>query len=118
MPLIVLSKNSVRVIGDRIQSWRDMRGRLRDPPFLASMCLVNPLYIFPSRPLSLRALISCSPIHVRYAFLSEKASVPNISCGSCITALDMHFGKPHIFLCRAIIRLSSFLMAGSEYGTA
>ena len=36
MPLVVLNKNSVRVIGDRIQSWRDMRGSLRDPPCLAS----------------------------------------------------------------------------------
>ena len=45
-----------------------MRGRLSGPPYLASMCSVNPLYILPSRPLSLRAFISCSPIHMRYAF--------------------------------------------------
>ena len=118
MPLVVLSRNNVRVIGDLIQSWRDMRGRLSDPPCLASMYLVIPLYIFPSLPLSLKALISCSPIHVRYAFFREKTSVPSISCGSCVTTLDMHFGSPHIVLCRAIILLSSFLMARSEYGTA
>ena len=117
MSLVVLSRNNVRVIGDLIQSWRDMRGRLNDPPCLASMYLVNPFYISPSRPLSLRALISWSPIHVRYAFFSEKAFVPNISCGSCVTALDMRFGSPHIVLYRAIILLFRFLMAGSEYGT-
>ena len=116
MPLVVLSMNNVRVIGDLIQSWRDMRGRLSEPLCLASMCLVNLLYIFPSRSLSLRTLISCSPIYVRYAFFSEKAYVPNISCGSCVTALDVHFDSPHIVLCKEIILLSSFLMAGSEYG--
>ena len=114
LPLVVFSMNNVRVIGDLIQSWRDICGRLNDPPCLANMCLVNPLYIFPSRPLSLKALISCSPIHVRYAFFSEKAYVPNISCGSCVTVLDMHFSSPHIVLCRAIILLSSFLMAVSR----
>jgi hypothetical protein len=82
------------------------------------MCLVNPLYICPSRPLSLSALISCSPIQVRYAFFSEKAAVPNISWGNCVTALDIHFGSPQMVLCRASIFLSSFLMVGREYGTA
>ena len=42
-PLVVLSKYNVRVIGDRIQSCWDMRGRLRDPPCLASMCVVSPV---------------------------------------------------------------------------
>lgn len=95
-----------------------MCDRLSDHPCLASMCLVNPLYILPSLLLSLRALISCSPIHVIYAFLSEKTSVPNISCGYCVTTLDKYFGSPHIVLCRAIILLSSFLMVGNEYGMA
>ena len=95
-----------------------MRGRLSDPPYLANMYLVITLYIFPSHPLSLRAFISCSPTHVRYAFFSEKAYVPNISYDSCITSLDMHFGTPYIVLCRAIIFLYSFLVAGSEYKTA
>ena len=117
MPLVFLSRNNVRIIGDIIQSWRDMRGRLNDPPCLANMCLVNPLYIFPSLLLSLRAVISCSPMHLRYAFFSEKNYMLNISCGSCVTALDKHFGSPYIVLCRAIILLSSFLMAGSEHGT-
>ena len=40
--------------------------------------------------------------------------MPNIFCESCVTAFDSHFGRPHIFLCRAIILLSSFLIAGSE----
>ena len=41
-----------------------------------------------------------------------------MSCGNCVTAFDIHFGRPHIVLCRAIIILSSFLMARSEYGIA
>ena len=117
-PLVVWSRYSVVVSGDLIQSCWDMRGRFSDPPCLTSMCFVNTLYIFPSLPLSLRALMSCSPMHVMYAFFSENASVPNISWGSWVTAFDIHFGRPHIILCRAIIFLSSFLMAGSEYGTA
>jgi hypothetical protein len=72
MPPVVLSRNKVRVIGDRRQSCRDMRGRLDAPPCRASTWLVKPVYICPSRPLSFSACISCSPIHVRYAFLREK----------------------------------------------
>ena len=63
-PLVVLSMYSVLVIGDLIQSCLDMRGRFSNPPCLANMYFVNSLYIFPSLPLSLRALMSCSPIHV------------------------------------------------------
>ena len=32
--------------------------------------------------------------------------------------LDVHFGNPHIVLWSAMIFLSSFLIAGREYGTA
>ena len=106
------------MIGDLVQSCWDMRGRFCDLPCLASMCFVSPLYILPSLLLSLRALINCSPMYVMYAFFSEKASVPNMSWGSCVTVFDIQFGSPHIVLCRAITLLSSFLMAGSEYGTA
>ena len=118
MLLVVLSKNNVLVIGDLIQSCWHMRGKSSDLPYLASICMVNPVYILPSLPLSLRALITWSPIHVMYAFFSEKASVPNMSCDNCVTAFDRHFGRPRIFLCKAIIFLSSFLMAGRKYGTA
>ena len=111
---MVLSRNRVRVIGDLVQSWCDMRDKFCAPPCLASMCLINPLYILPSLPLSVSALMSCSPIHVMYAFFSEKAFVPNLSCSSCVTALDIHFGRPHMVLCTAIIFLSSLLMAGRE----
>jgi hypothetical protein len=117
VPLVFLSRNSVLVIGDLMQSCWDMRVKFCAPPCLASMCCIKPLYIMPSRHLSLRALMSCLPMHIMYAFLSEKASVPNMSWGSCVTAFDIHFGRPHIVLCREIILLSSFLMAGSEYGT-
>ena len=117
VPLVVLSKSRVRVIGGLMQSWCDMRVRFCAPPCLATMCLINPLYILPSLPLSLRALMSCSPIHVIYEFFSEKTSMPNMSCGNSVTAFNIHFRRPHIVLCRAITFLSSFLMAGSEYGT-
>ena len=73
VPLVVLSRNNVFVIDDLIQLCWDMHGRFSDPPCLACICLVNPLYIFPSLPWSLRALMSCSPIHVIYTFFSEKA---------------------------------------------
>ena len=65
---LVFNRNKVLVIGDLIQSWCDMRVRFCAPPCLASMCFTNPLYILPSLPLSLRVLISCSPMHVMYAF--------------------------------------------------
>ena len=37
VPLVVLSRNNVHVIGNLIQSWWDMRGRSSDPPCLASV---------------------------------------------------------------------------------
>ena len=61
--------------------------------------------------------MSCSPMHVMYAFLSENASMSNMSYGNCVTAFDIHFGRLHIALCRAVTFLSSFFMADSEYGT-
>lgn len=86
------------------------------PLCLASMYCINPLYIFPSLPLSFRALMSCSPIYVMYAYFSEKTYVANMSCGSCARTFDIQYGRPHKDLCRAIIFMSSFLMAGSEFG--
>ena len=62
--------------------------------------------------------MSCSPMHVMYAFFNGKAFVPNIFCGSYVTAFDIHLGRPHMILCSAIIFLSNFLMAGREYDTA
>ena len=61
--------------------------------------------------------MSCLPTHILYAFFNEIFFVPNISCGSCVTAFDIHFGRPHMILCSAIIFLSNFLMAGREYDT-
>ena len=106
------------MIDDLIQSCWNMHGRFSDPPCLANMCFVNLLYILPSLLFSLKALINCSQMYVMYAFFTEKASMANICWGSYVTAFDIYFGKPHIVLCRAITLLSSFLMAGSEYGTA
>ena len=76
--LVVLRRYNVLVIGDLIQSCWDIRGKFNDPPCLASMCFVNPLYIFPSLPLSLRALMSCSLMYVMYAFL-----VRMLVCQTC-----------------------------------
>ena len=117
IPLVFFSKNRDLVIGDLVQFWDDMRVKFWAPPCLASMCCINPLYIPPSLPLSFRAFMSCSPMHIMYAFFNEKTYIPNILCGSCVTALDIHFGRPHMDLCNAIIFLSSFLMARRKYGT-
>ena len=106
------------MVGDQIQSWYLILGMFFAPPYLASMKCVRPLYIIPNLPLYLRAFRSCSPMHLRYAFFNENASIPNISCGSWITMFGVHLGRPHIFFWIAIIFLSSLMMAGSEYGTA
>jgi hypothetical protein len=98
VPLVVFSKNRDLVIGDLMQSWGEIRVRFCAPPCLGSMCCINPLYIFSSLPLSLRAFMSCSPMHVMYAFFSKKTYVPNISYGSWVTTFDMHFGMPHMDL--------------------
>jgi hypothetical protein len=45
---------------------------------------VRPCYIFSSLPGSFSALFSCLPIHVRYMVFSEKAFIPNNSCGSWV----------------------------------
>jgi hypothetical protein len=58
-----LSRNNVLMIGDRVQSCRVRRCRLRAPPNFASTKLTRPTYILPRRPLSLRACFSCSPIY-------------------------------------------------------
>ena len=88
------------------------------PPCFDVMCWIRPLYIIPNLPLSLRAFLSCSLMHLKYAFFREKASNPNRSCGSCVIAFAVHFGKPHIAFWIPMIFLSSFLMVGREYGTA
>ena len=71
-PLVVVIRYSVFVIGDFIGSSWGMRDKFNDPPYLTSRCFVNPLYIFLSLSLSLRALISCSSMHVMYAFVSDR----------------------------------------------
>ena len=70
------------MVGDLIQSWCLILGMFAAPPCLANMKWVRPLYIIPSLALSFRAFQSCSPIHLRYAFFNEKASIPNMLCGS------------------------------------
>ena len=79
VPLVVLSRNRICVIGDLMRSWCDIRVRLCAPPCLASMCLTNLLYILLSLPLSLRALMSCSLIHVMYEFFLVRMFV----CQTC-----------------------------------
>ena len=56
-------------------------------------------------------------MHLKYAFFNEKASIPNMSCESWITIFGVHLGRPHILFWIVIIFLSSFMMAGREYGT-
>ena len=106
------------MVGDLIQSWCLILDIFFAPLYLASIKFVRPLYIMPSVPLSFRALRSCSPIHLKYAFFSENASIPNMSCGSCVTIFGVHLDRPQILFWIAIIFLSSFMMAGREYGIA
>lgn len=67
----------VFVIGDRVQSWCDMRVTFCAPPYLASVCFTSPLYIFHGLALSLKALMKCSPMDV-YAFLGRM-----LMCRTC-----------------------------------
>ena len=69
------------MVEDLIQSWCLILGIFFAPPCLANIKYVRPLYIIPSLPL-FRAFRSCSPMHLRYAFFNENASILNISCGS------------------------------------
>ena len=47
---------------------------------------------------------------------SDNVSIPNMSCDSSVMAFDIHFGRPHMHLCKAIIFMSNFLIVESEYG--
>ena len=62
--------------------------------------------------------MSCLPIHRIYAFFIETASSPNSLCSSWDITFVVHFDSPHITFWILIIFLSSFFMAGREYGTA
>jgi hypothetical protein len=78
---------------------------------------MSPWYIIHNRPVSFRASLSYSPIHLRYAFLSENASNPNILCGSWVITLGEEFGKLQIDFCRRMRVLSSLLIVGNEKAT-
>ena len=96
MPLVLLIKNNILVVGNLIQSWCLILGIFSAPLYLASIKCMSRLYITPSLPLSFRALQSYLPIHLKYAFFSENASIPNISCGNCLLCLGYIWGG-HIF---------------------
>lgn len=49
-PSAFMSRNRVVVIGDLVRSWCEILVKFCAPPCLASMCLTNLLYIFPSLP--------------------------------------------------------------------
>ena len=68
----VFMRNSVRVVGDLIQSWYFILGMSLAPLCLDVICWINPLYIIPNLTLSFRAFLSCSLIHLRYAFLGRR----------------------------------------------
>ena len=106
------------MVGDLIQSWCLILGMCSAPPCLANIKCVRSLYIIPSLPLSFRTFRSYSPMHLRYAFFNENASISNMSCGSWVTIFGVHLRRPQIFFWIAIIFLSSFMMADKEYETA
>ena len=115
---MVLSRYRVRVVEEWVQALLVILGIFCDPPFLASMYVVSPWYILPSCLGSLKACLSCLPIHLRYAFDSENASRPKRSCGSCVVMFGMLLGNPQIFLYNLIICLSNFLIVALEKGMA
>ena len=80
------------MVGDLIQSWCLILGIFSAPPYLVNIKCVRSLYIIPSLPLSFRAFRSCFSIHLKYAFFSENASIPNMSCGSCVTTFGCIWG--------------------------
>ena len=79
IPPAVFKRNRVRVVGDLVQSCCVILGISSAPPYFANMWCISPLYIVPSLPWSLSAFLSCSPMHRKYAFFSEKASRPKSS---------------------------------------
>jgi hypothetical protein len=89
---------------------------LVEPPSFAIMNRMRPLYIIPRRPWSFSTSWSCSPMYFRYAFLSEKAFMPNSLCNSCVARFGVLLGTLHIALVMDIIFLSNFFMLCSEYG--
>jgi hypothetical protein len=111
-------RNSVRVVGDLVQSWYLIICMSSAPPYLASMCCMSLLYIVPNLHGSFNAFLSCSLIHLKYAFFSEKASNPNRSCGSWVIIFAVHLGRLQIAFWIPKIVVSNFLMVGSEYGIA
>ena len=85
------------MVEDQIHFWYLILGMFSVPPCLANIKCVTPLYIIPSLHFSFRAFQSCSPMHLKYAFFNENASILNMSCGSWVTIFGVHLGRPHIF---------------------
>ena len=85
------------MIGDLIKSCCLILGMFSIPPCFTSIKSMRPLYIIPSLLLSFKALCSYSPMHLKYAFFNENVSLSNMSYGSWVTILGVHFGRPHIF---------------------
>ena len=65
VPSSLFIRNSIRVVGDLMQSWDFFLDMSWAPSCLDRMCWTSPLYMIPSLPLSFRAFLSCSLIHLR-----------------------------------------------------
>ena len=96
IPPAFLRRNNVLVVGDLMQSCCFILGISFAPPYFANICWVSPLYMVPNLPWSFSAFLSCSPMHLRYAFFNENASSPNSSWGSWVITFAVHFRSPHI----------------------
>ena len=68
IPPAFLRRNSVLVVCDLMQSCCFILGISFDPPYFANMCWVSPLYMVSNLLLSFSVFLSCSPMHLRYAF--------------------------------------------------
>ena len=59
----LLRRNSVLAMSERMHDWCLSLERWNEPPCLATICLASLWYMIPSCPGSLRARMSCCPIH-------------------------------------------------------
>jgi hypothetical protein len=57
-------------------------------------------------------------MHLRYAFLNEKAFIPNILYSECVVEFGVLFETLYIVFVVDIICLSNFLISKNEYGVA
>ena len=67
--------------GDLAHAWASRSGRCSAPPYLVTMNLIRPWYIWPSGLESSSVCVSCLPKVVAYLGRREAISMPSVSFG-------------------------------------